>query len=353
MTTRRPDSADLELRDAYEEELQVGWFDFFHPRRDDCPWCGSGAITRLVRCQDLNQCKPGTFAIDACRSCGHAFQNPQLTDTGLDYYYRDFYDGLGGDTWGSVFALSGAAYRARVAMLEGLPDPARWLDVGGGHGHFCRTARSSLPATEFWAIDRSPDILGAVGRGWIHRASTMPLQAFAMAHAAEFDAVSMFHYLEHTAEPRRELEAAIALLRKQGVLLIEMPNPESPFARWYGRFWHGWLVPQHLHLMPWRNVAALLEHHGMRVLSVELGKANQPYDSVGALMGAAYAVLPPTRQWPWMPHAVRRRGRVLARVGFVLLVPALVVAAVADRLVHVLTRRGKGGNTYRLIAVRP
>ncbi|MGH3564823.1 MAG: methyltransferase domain-containing protein [Pseudonocardia sp.] len=292
------------------------------------------------------------FEIDVCRSCGHAFQNPRLTDTGLAYYYRDFYDGLGRDTWDSIFELSVAAYRARVAMLDGLRAPATWIDIGGGHGHFCREARRRLPGTEFWAIDRNPDLADAVGRGWLHRTTTTPLLDFAPEHAVRFDAVSMFHYLEHTAEPKLELQAGITLLREGGVLLIEMPNPESPFARWYGRFWHGWLVPQHLHLMPWRNVTMLLAENGLSVLSVELGKANQPFDTVGALLAAAYTFLPPTRQWPWLPYTASRRSRLIGRVGLAMLIPALLVAALADRLLHVLTKRGKGGNTYRIIAVR-
>ena len=33
------------------------------------------------------------FTLEQCGDCGHVFQNPRLTPEGLEFYYRDFYDG--------------------------------------------------------------------------------------------------------------------------------------------------------------------------------------------------------------------------------------------------------------------
>jgi 2-polyprenyl-3-methyl-5-hydroxy-6-metoxy-1,4-benzoquinol methylase len=41
----------------------------------------------------------------------------------------------------------------------------------------------------------------------------------------------MYHYLEHTADPAAELDAATALLAPGGHLMVEVPDPRLP--------WHG------------------------------------------------------------------------------------------------------------------
>jgi predicted SAM-dependent methyltransferase len=51
-------------------------------------------------------------------------------------------------------------------------------------------------------------------------------------------------------DPRAELEAAHRVLQPGGHLLIEVPDPESRFARLMGRYWVPWLQPQHQQFVP-------------------------------------------------------------------------------------------------------
>lgn len=96
------------LRADYQAELARGTERFLLPKRTTCPWCESGALTRRMRTRDWVQGKPGVFTLDRCRDCGHVFQNPRLNQEGLDFYYRDFYDGLGAETWEKMFAVAAA-----------------------------------------------------------------------------------------------------------------------------------------------------------------------------------------------------------------------------------------------------
>jgi hypothetical protein len=68
------------------------------------------------------------------------FQNPRLSLEGLDFYYRNFYDGPGEAAVRPMFAAQREHYLARGRMLQGIATPTRWLDVGGGHGDFCHAA---------------------------------------------------------------------------------------------------------------------------------------------------------------------------------------------------------------------
>jgi ubiquinone/menaquinone biosynthesis C-methylase UbiE len=351
-TGRRVTSDDAEFRRRraeYENERDRG--NFFHPRTESCPWCGDRGIRWRIRVADTRQCKPGTFDMDECSSCGHLFQNPRLTGTGLAYYYRDVYDGLGRDHYSSIAERSRSAYRRRVRLLAGHPRLEHWLDVGARHGHLCREARVSHPGTTFHALDPSEEILRARDRGWVDVAECTPLIEFAEDHPAEFDVVSLIHYLERTTSPRQEMSAVRRVLRRGGVVVIESVNPRSRYARLHGRFWYCWMAPQNLHLMPWRNVCELLEEHGFVVSRVELGAANKPFDNLAALLTALNHHLPPARPWPWLRRAGGPVGRRVRTGVMILAGPLLGLALVLDLLLHGVIRRGRGGNTYRIVAV--
>src|SRR5690606_31435066 len=76
-------------RDFYANALSQQNGDWFKPRADACPICGSEDLQRFIASHDVLLVKPGHFTLDECRSCGHIFQNPQLTDEGLSFYYQD------------------------------------------------------------------------------------------------------------------------------------------------------------------------------------------------------------------------------------------------------------------------
>ncbi|MEU6760160.1 class I SAM-dependent methyltransferase [Streptomyces sp. NPDC046685] len=333
---------------AYREELAAGTERFLEPRRPDCPWCGSGRLTVRVRVPDLLQGKPGRFTLEQCEACGHVFQNPRLTPTGLEFYYRDFYDGRGGEGAGTVFGRLGAAYRLRAEMLLPYGDPASWLDVGTGHGHFCNAARAVWPRTRFDGLDMGDGVREAERRGWVETGYQGQFPEFASKLAGQYEVVSMYHYLEHTRDPLAELDAAAAVLAPGGYLTIELPDPESRMARLLGPAWLPWFQPQHQHLVPAVNLREALADRGFTVLAEEHGPAHQGNDFFGAVALTATRLAPdPDR--PWGPPATPG-ARALAGAVRLAALPAFAGAAVLDALRTVAARRTDGGNAYRMLA---
>lgn len=233
-------AADRAARRAYADAAARSG-EHVEPRRSTCPWCGADDVVELHTLPDLIQGKPGTFRLDRCRACTHVFQNPRLSVAGLDYYYRDFYDGLQAEHTELLFSFTGASYLGRARMLERVVDtagpPRRWLDVGTGHGHFCRVARDVWPGARFDGLDMTDSIDEAERRGWVERGHRGLFPDLAPGLTGGYDVLSMHHYLEHTRDPARELDAARAVLEPGGHLLVELPAPESPFGRWLGWAW--------------------------------------------------------------------------------------------------------------------
>ncbi|MFB7663651.1 class I SAM-dependent methyltransferase [Kitasatospora sp. NPDC056138] len=345
IAARRPD---------YRSDLADGTDRFFGVRRSDCPWCGAGDLRPRLHTSDLVQHKPGRFVLDECRSCGHIFQNPQLTPAGLEFYYRDFYDGLGEERLNGVFGTRARVYRRRARSL--LPyaaqAPARWLDVGTGHGHFCESARTVFPATAFDGLDLTEGVELARRHGRVTRAFRGSLPELAPGLAGQYDVVSMFHYLEHSTDPRRELTAARRALRPGGLLLIEVPDPQCRYARLLGRWWLPWLQPQHLHLLPAANLRRRLAELGFAVLLEQHGDPHDPVDLLAACWLLLDAIAPP-EDAPWLPTAPPGRWRRILRGAlFLAATPVLLLAALLDRLIAPVAGRAGLSNAYRLVARR-
>jgi SAM-dependent methyltransferase len=340
------------LADEYAAELAAGTDRFFEPRRDTCPWCGADAISVLLRTGDLIQRKPGRFTLERCGGCGHTFQNPRLSLAGLDFYYRDFYDRLGAEQTEFLFGTGGRSYRGRAELVTGHATPRSWLDVGAGHGHFCNVARDTWPDTVFDGLDMSESIEEAQRRRWVDRGHRGMFPDLAGELAGRYDVVSMHHYLEHTREPLSELDAARKVLHGGGHLLIEVPNPESLAGRVLGRFWVPWFQPQHQHLVPIGNLVRALEDRGFTVVATDRGRAHQPADLTGAT-ALLVNVLAPAPNPPWRPGPPSRWRAARHHVLLTAALPVFALTVLADQLLTLALRRGRGGNTYRVLACVP
>ncbi|MFG2860317.1 class I SAM-dependent methyltransferase [Streptomyces sioyaensis] len=338
------------LRSRYQDDLAHGPARFFQPRRTDCPWCGAARLKVRLKTRDLLQGKPGRFVLEQCQDCRHVFQNPQLNAEGLEFYYRDFYDGLGEENLAALFRGHDARYPLRAQAVLPHAEPDTWLDVGTGQGHFCDAARAVLPHTVFDGLDISAGVETAQQRGWVQRGYRGNFVELAGELAAQYDVVSMFHYLEHSTDPEAELIAAHRALRPGGHLLIEVPDPQCRFGRLLGRWWLPWLQPQHLHFIPVGNLRERLTELGFTVVAEEHAEPHDPVDLLAAAWLALSSVAP-RKDEPWYAEAPGRASRVLRATVLAAGVPLLVLGWLLDRLITPGTRRRPGfSNAYRVLA---
>ncbi|MEU1043334.1 class I SAM-dependent methyltransferase [Streptomyces sp. NPDC005907] len=341
-------------RAAYLSELAQGTDRFHEPRREDCPWCGSTRLRTRLRTPNPRRHQPGTFVVDECRNCAHAFQNPRLTAEGLAFYHLDFHEGHD-DFAERILALRGSRRRHRAAARTMLrfPEPESWLDVGTGHGHFAQTAKEVHPYTAFDGIDATARIERAYAAGRVDEAHLGRLTDPGIAERVRgrYDVVSMFHHLEHTPDPRGELRAALAALRPGGHLLIEVPDPACVFGMLLGRWWVNSGQPQHLHLMPLPNLLAELESLGCEIVATDRREPHIPYDLTGAL-ALALARLLPDVDAPWRAKPPTELQRAVRTVLTRATVPLLLAASVLDHVLAPLFSRTRFSNAYRIIARR-
>jgi SAM-dependent methyltransferase len=342
--------AVAERRPAYLSDLAAGTDRFFEDRRTTCPWCDSGQLAVRLRTTDLLQHKPGRFVLEACRGCGHVFQNPRLNPAGLEFYYRDFYDGLGEKNMASLFEGTTDGYRSRAQFVASLCTAEQWLDVGMGHGQFCREAKKVLPATEFDGLDLSDGVKLAQQEGWIRQGYRGHFVDLADELAGRYDVISMYHYLEHTPDPKLELAAAAKALRPGGHLAIELPDPECAWNRVLGRWWLPWLQPQHLNLMPIANVRAELTRLGIDVVAEQRAEPHGLIDVVSAVFLRVNAATISGEDLAWRPAPPSKARTILRKTAFVASLPLFLLAMGVDRLTALIGSKRGLSNAYRLLA---
>jgi SAM-dependent methyltransferase len=301
-----PGAANDARREEYRRLMAGGVGRFFEARTATCPLCGAGNLREFRRSGDVIQGKPGRFTLDRCDACGHIFQNPRLSGDGLDFYYRDVYDGLGSSAAEAWFGVEESLYESRARRV---PDPGsgRWLDVGTGYGHFCRAAAEVWPETRFDGLDFGPAIEEGRKRQWLDQGFHGLLTELSSSMEAGYDVVSMSHYLEHAPDPRAEIEATRRVLKPGGYFLIEIHNPSTPISLLLGRWWYGWGQPEHLHFLNERNLTRLLAESGFEAIDWLRAETHWPVEFRFAILVLLNHIAP-SPESPWRERSGRLAG---------------------------------------------
>lgn len=147
--------------------------------------------------------------------------------------------------------------RRRLSLLG--PARGSLLDIGAGRGRFVAAARrAGWSAEGIEPSERGVSAASAVyevelARGGIEEA------------AGTFDAVVLWHVLEHLDDPPAALAKVASLLEPGGVLLVGVPNLASVQASIGRERWFHLDLPRHrTHFTP-AGLRALLEGHGFAV----------------------------------------------------------------------------------------
>lgn len=188
-----------------------------------CPLCGGEqAIARKA----ADPVSGDLFTIIRCCRCGVGITRPAPADL-APYYPAAYYGSRHG-------ATSGLCLRRRLRLLP--TTPGSLLDVGCGDGSFLVAARS-----RGWCVtglERAPDAARAHGIT-IHTTT-------ADFVGCGFDAITLWHSLEHFPDPLQLLQQLTGLLNPNGVIIIAVPNFSGWQARLFGRGWLHLDVPRHL-----------------------------------------------------------------------------------------------------------
>lgn len=186
------------------------------------------------------------FAIVRCGACGLVRTSPAPDAAHLSAYYPPAYYGAPARRRfpAVVEAVQRLLYGARARAVERLAGGrGRVLDVGCGRGFLLEAFRRRGWEVQGTELDErsaahARDVLGLP-------VETGPVEAWPWPDG-HFDAIAIWHVLEHLADPAAMLARLRRLLRPGGVLMVGVPDFGSPEARLARGGWFHLDVPRHL-----------------------------------------------------------------------------------------------------------
>ena len=141
-------------------------------------------------------------------------------------------------------------------MIDDLqPSGSRLLDVGSATGHFLDACKGSK-----WTVAGTEPDPGArqqateKGLNVVESIFDLPMD--------KYDAITMWHVLEHIHRLPESLERIGALAKSGASLLIAVPNHRSADAQKYGATWAAYDVPRHLYHFQPDSIKPLVEKYG-------------------------------------------------------------------------------------------
>ena len=197
--------------------------------------------------------------------------NPQPKDI-TPYYNFDTYishqsEKRTGITW--VYnTVKELMQRSKLRLLLNFrKDIHKVLDVGCGTGDFIEFLESKYIKAE--GIEPTP-----IARD---KAKKKNLHVYRKIDDCEntFDAITLFHVLEHVENYNKTIDQLIKKLKPNGLILIAVPNYKSYDANYYKDKWAAWDVPRHLWHFNKSDMLDLGKRHNLELLKIK----GMPWDA--------------------------------------------------------------------------
>ena len=256
--------------------------------RINCPICERDEAKLLFNKDSLS--------VVVCKQCRLRYVNPRVNRQTLEseyietYYPPDKVDRIRTDS------MEWLQMTERLTELEKRHrDKGRLLDVGCGIGTFLHLAREQ--GWESHGIE--PSKSGSTFAQEVHKLDVQCGDLFdADFPSAHFDAITLYHVLEHISELNPFLSELRRILKpagtqeKAGTLVIEVPNGEGLQSRLQKADWPYVHPRDHLYYFSAHSLPKLLRKHGFR--NIMLGKPKRVSPSAGinfVLRQAATAAL--------------------------------------------------------------
>lgn len=244
---------------------------------NQCPVCLSENFKEVLQAKDHTVSKKD-FSIAHCDNCTFRFTNPVPTQEEIGPYYQsdeyishsDTNKGLINKAYQIVRKRTLKQKRRIIKRFTGKPSGAL-LDIGAGTGAFLNTMKNAN--WQVTGVEPDENARAKAKENW--NLDLNPIEDFFQLEEGKYDAVTMWHVLEHVHELEAYLEKIFKLLKKDGKYIVAVPNYTSWDAGKYQEMWAAYDVPRHLYHFSPDSLQHLVERKGFKLVDIK----RMPYDS--------------------------------------------------------------------------
>jgi 2-polyprenyl-3-methyl-5-hydroxy-6-metoxy-1,4-benzoquinol methylase len=241
-----------------------------------CPICGSSSLVPFLTCKDYTV-SGEKFDISYCQQCytGITQSVPDKVHIGA-YYQSENYISHSDTKKGLVNRLYHIARNFMLDSKRNLVQKSTalttgtLLDIGSGTGYFLKEMQDNQWKVTGIEADEAAKIFSQQQ----FSLNVFPPETLDSLPSQSFDAITLWHVLEHLHDLDSAWQDFTRLLKPTGALLIAVPNHKSYDARHYQSEWAAYDVPRHLwHFSP-KSLEILAQKYGFQITN----KKNMPFD---------------------------------------------------------------------------
>lgn len=232
-----------------------------------CPICGSASLQPVLSARD-HTVSGEEFQLLQCAACTLRFTQDVPDAASITPYYKsenyishtNTSKGLINGLYQFVRKRTLKRKRRLIETLTGI-HKGNLLDVGSGTGAFVQEMNQ-----QGWQVTGlEPDADARKVAKEVNAAVLTDISAFYQLETGVYDAITMWHVLEHVHELQGYIAHLKNLLKENGRLFIAVPNYTSKDAGIYQAHWAAYDVPRHLYHFSPQSVHELMEKHGLKI----------------------------------------------------------------------------------------
>ena len=236
-----------------------------------CYQCGKSKSNHFIEAEDDLSGMPGSFQFVQCTDCGLVYQNPRIKIEHIKDYYNDDYIAYRKQVnWGVFTKFYEAAMNKHdqdkdkiTSQFCNLDAQSKVIDFGCAVGSFLGYLKNKYNC-EVWGQDFKDFSSECLKKGVSFK---LGLAYDIKLPDQSFDLVTMWHFLEHDYDPIRTLQTAKRILKKGGIVVIEVPRLDSLSFKVFRNRWPGLQAPQHTVLYTKDSLKQLIDSSGLKLVS--------------------------------------------------------------------------------------
>ncbi|MBA3857751.1 MAG: hypothetical protein C0507_12660 [Cyanobacteria bacterium PR.3.49] len=240
-----------------------------------CALCGCMEHAEFAEGQDyeLMTCA-NNWRFVRCTDCNLVRLNPRPSTNELSAIYPPEYYSYDLTARINPIALKGKAFldalKFKTILHISNSKPKSYLDIGCGDGRYLKVLeKTGIARQNIYGIELSEEPVRALLTAGF-RVTCERVEESTSIPENSIDLITMFHVIEHVADPSLVVERIANWLSKGGTLAIETPNLDSIDAKMFGKtFWGGYHIPRHWYLFSTSTLQQILEKHGLKVIAVK------------------------------------------------------------------------------------
>lgn len=273
-------------------------------KTNPCILCGSSESIPLYTASERMFGLGGNFFLKKCSKCSLAFLDPKLSDAQLKKYYpsESYYIYNTSSKKGRIqiireylikhyyspnfLSLLMTTFIKNVPAIPSYAGNGKILDLGCGTGD--TLALLKRLGWDVYGIDMDKN---AISTGKKRGLSNLRLGTYKDLDKYPdnyFDAIRLYHVIEHLDDPSLCLSLIVKKLKKRGELIMGTPNMESLVSKIFKSCWYNLDSPRHLFLFSPDTLKKLVEKSGLFVGKIEFCSAGGIIGSIQYLVNEIF-----------------------------------------------------------------